>query len=175
MITCDKLGDSSEVIEERLGKALLCATNWNIILLLDEADALWRGEIVATFLHHLDYSQAMVFMTTHWGHGQDSALQSRVHMKIHLPNFTFDIQKVIWNNSIDRFEGLRPDHKNELQHFITYELESLDDGYYTKMNGRQIRNCLSAASALARGKTNTGTLQSTNLPSPSPKRVRVGI
>ncbi|RYP92469.1 hypothetical protein DL770_001415 [Monosporascus sp. CRB-9-2] len=166
-VTCGELGYDSDALEERLQQALLRATNWNAILLLEEADVfvqvrdfdLRRYAVVSSFLRHLDYSQAVVFMTTNRVTKFDPALLSRIHLNLWFPDFDFKAQQEVWKDVIDRLEGLNREEKENLTYLIDYELENLDGRVYTHMNGRQIRNCISAASALARGLGKNGGLK----------------
>ncbi|RYP93286.1 hypothetical protein DL770_000575 [Monosporascus sp. CRB-9-2] len=166
MVTCGDLGIDLDVLEQRLQEALLRATNWRAILLLDEADVfvqardphdIRRNAIVSIFLRHLDYSEALLFMTTNRVSKLDTALESRIHMTIKLPDFTLKDQKTVWIDLIGRLEDMDLTGKQTLEDFIKNDLETLENGAYMDMNGRQIRNCLSAASALAR-KDNRGSV-----------------
>ncbi|RYP76363.1 hypothetical protein DL771_001802 [Monosporascus sp. 5C6A] len=166
-VTCGELGYDSDALEERLQQALLRATNWKAILLLEEADVfvqfrdfdLRRYAVVSSFLRHLDYSQAVVFMTTNRVTKFDPALLSRIHINLWFPDFDFKAQQEVWKDVINRLEDLNREDRENLTYFINYELEKLDERVYTHMNGRQIRNCISAAAALARGPGKNGSLK----------------
>lgn len=162
MVTCGDLSTDPDVFEQRLCEIFLRAKNWNAILLLDEADVfigarglgdLRRNAIVSIFLRYLEYSEVFFFMTTNQLNKLDMALESRIHMAIPFHPLYLDDQKAIWKDSILRLKGSIPeDDVRNLVDFINYRLEELDGGVYTKMNGRQIRNCVSAALTLARAK-----------------------
>ena len=122
----------------------------DILVQVRDSD-LRRGAVISNFHRHLAYSRAVVIMTTSRVFKFDPALLSRVHLVLRFPDFSFDKQKDIWKGVINHLNELEPDDKTELRQWVDYDLELLDGGVYTKMNGRQIRNCISAASALARG------------------------
>ncbi|KAI1503349.1 P-loop containing nucleoside triphosphate hydrolase protein [Biscogniauxia marginata] len=162
-VTCTDLRADLDILEQQLRTALLRATNWRAILLLDDADiflqnrdqfSLKRNIAVSIFLHHLDYSEALLFMTTTHIAKFDRGIDSRIHIMLELPQFDFNVQKIIWTNLIQRLENLTPVGKQDLELFIRDDLESLDQGMYTSMNGRQIRNCISAALALVHNHEN---------------------
>ncbi|RYP84834.1 hypothetical protein DL769_001097 [Monosporascus sp. CRB-8-3] len=159
MVTGGDLGTDLDDLEQRLYEALIRATNWKAILLLDEVDVLMqergpqdlhRNAVVSIVLRHLDYSDALLFMTTNRVEKLDRALESRIHMAFRLPDFTLETQKEIWNDCIDRVDGLALRDKQALQEFIDHGLQELEHGAFIQMNGRQIRNRMSAALALSR-------------------------
>ncbi|KAI3320346.1 P-loop containing nucleoside triphosphate hydrolase protein [Xylariaceae sp. AK1471] len=159
-ITCGDLGTDLDVLEKRLQEVFLRATNWKAILLLDEADIfvqardvqdLRRYAVVSIFLHHLDNSEAFLLMTTNHADKLDQALEPRINMPIYLPDIDFEAQKVVWKNWIWRLENPTHSQKLRWEEFIDFELQNSEEGACTTMNGRQIRNCITAASMLARG------------------------
>lgn len=166
MLTCGDLGNDTDAFEDRLKMAFLRAANWGAVLLLEEADIfvlnrnfdLQRCAIVSSFLSKLDYSRAVTFMATNRDPIFDPALMSRVDISLSFPDFDFGAQKKIWKDMIHRLQYVNEHDKNDLESWVGSQLEKLDEKRYVKMNGRQIRNCLSAASALARGNGNGSNL-----------------
>ncbi|KAM0806761.1 putative AAA+ ATPase domain-containing protein [Seiridium cardinale] len=159
LVTSGDLGFDPDVLERKLAEALLRAANWNAILLLDEADVFVqkrdfhdfrRNSIVSIFLRHLDYSEALLFMTTNRIDGIDPAFESRVNMKLRLPDFSFDEQKEIWNNLINRAREVIEVEEEQLHKFVKFNLGNLENGDYKTLNGREIMNCIQTATALAR-------------------------
>ena len=165
MVTCGDLGTNPDELEKRLQRTFLYAVNWNAILLLDEADVflqerdlqdLHRNAFVSIFLRHIEYYDGLLFLTTNRPGQIDEAFQSRIHITLGLPDLDFRLQKQVWLIFIRmlKFEDSDKDatraKKLQLLGFVETELEGLlvAAGYH--MNGRQIRNCISAASAIAR-------------------------
>ncbi|KAI0112380.1 P-loop containing nucleoside triphosphate hydrolase protein [Nemania sp. FL0031] len=156
------LGTDPEVLEKRLKDIFLRAANWKALLLLDQTDIFiqarevqdWRrSALVSTFLHHLDTSEALLFMTTNRIDNLDRSIEPRVTMPIRLPDINFKGQKNIWKSWISRLGNLTKKQKAELERFIDYDLKEIEEGAYTNMNGSQIQSCVTAASMLA-GKNN---------------------
>ena len=162
MVTYGELGTDPDIFEQRLCEIFLRARNWKAILLLDDADVfiqsrahgdLRRNAIVSIFLRHLEYSEVCFFMSTNQVDQLDIAIESRIHIPIQFSPLKFSDQKAIWKDAIQRLEGLGD--VTDLLEFIDDWLEPLDDKRYTKMNGRQIRNCVSAALSLARAENSS--------------------
>ncbi|KAI1089256.1 P-loop containing nucleoside triphosphate hydrolase protein [Rostrohypoxylon terebratum] len=157
MLTCGELGNDTDAFEDRLQIAFLRAANWRAILLLEEADIFIRRRereiqhcaIVSSFLNKLDYSQAVVFMATNRIKVLDEALISRVHIMLEFPDFNFSAQQEIWKDAISRLRDVKQDDRNQLEFWVGEELSGQGP---VNMNGRQIRNCISAAVALAQGR-----------------------
>ncbi|KAI1381356.1 P-loop containing nucleoside triphosphate hydrolase protein [Hypoxylon crocopeplum] len=164
-LTCGELGNSTDSFEDRLQRAFLRAANWGAILLLEEADILVRNRdydlqrcaIMSSFLSKLEYSRAVVFMTTNRVTLFDVALKSQVHITLTFPDLDLRAQKEIWKDVIHRLQGVNARDKEALKYWVRSELDNLDERRYVKMNGRQIRNCINAASAMARGIRNDGS------------------
>jgi ATP-dependent 26S proteasome regulatory subunit len=89
-------------------------------------------------------------MTTNRVDKLDQTLESRINIAVELPDIDFEEQKAIWRNWIRRLVSPNSTQKEKLEDFVDFELEKAEESVYTKMNGRQIRNCITAASALAR-------------------------
>ncbi|KAI0965880.1 P-loop containing nucleoside triphosphate hydrolase protein [Xylaria arbuscula] len=162
-ITSGDLGIDVDMLKDRLQEASLRATNWKALLLLDEADLFIysrklndarRNSLVSTFFHHLDDSEALLLMTANCVEKIDCEIESRLSMAIGLPEISFESQKHIWKTWIHRLGNLTPDQEEELLYFVERE-KTHEEGQYAKMNGRQIKNCIAAASALARQENQT--------------------
>ncbi|KAI8950669.1 hypothetical protein F4801DRAFT_333308 [Xylaria longipes] len=165
-ITCADLGTDLEVLKKRLREICLRAANWKALLLLDEADMFIQARdmqdlrqyaVVSTFLHHLDDSEALLFITSARVDRLDQALESRVAMPIHLPDISFESQQTIWKSLIWRLENPPEAQKKMWERFIKFGLETVDERAYTTMNGRQIKTCITAALTLARKENGMAT------------------
>lgn len=159
MTSCADLGTEPDIAEQRLHEALLRGVNWGAIVLLDDADLfihrrdvhdMKRNALVTIFLHHLEYSEGIHFITSNKTCVFDLALMSRTHLIVQLPDFSFEAQQWIWRQFIVGIDVQHSVDRAELESFINNDLKSLDNGSHAKMNGRQIRNCLDASLALAR-------------------------
>ncbi|RYP69002.1 hypothetical protein DL769_005389 [Monosporascus sp. CRB-8-3] len=164
-VTCGHLGTEPEMLEERLCEALLCAANWGAILLLDEVDYFLRerhdihdlrqNALLSIFRYQLERSEALVFLTASRDSCPDKCFESRMDLALRLPKLSFVYQQEIWRGVMKDLNH----YNTDLENFISHNLEALDGGLYSNMNGRQIQSCLKAAVALARsskGSVDTG-------------------
>ena len=163
MVTCGDLGTDPDVLESRLQKTFLIAVNWKAILLLDEADVflqerdlydLKRNALVSVFLRNLESYDGLLFLTTNRPGQIDEAFQSRIHITLGLPELDFKRQQEVWlifikKLKLDVNKDISLAKKRALMEFVRNDLEQkLKESDY-RMNGRQIRNCIRSASALA--------------------------
>jgi SpoVK/Ycf46/Vps4 family AAA+-type ATPase len=80
-----ELGTTPSSVEAELNKVFGYVKRWNCVLLLDEADVfvrergfdLTQNAVVAVFLRVLEYSAALMFMTTNMAGSIDDAIISR--------------------------------------------------------------------------------------------------
>jgi len=129
------------------------ASQWDAVLLMDEADVLLekrsyenltRNAIVSVFLRMLEYYEGILFLTTNRLLTMDAAFESRIQIAIRLPDLGPEQRRIIWNNLIRRLDPAEAKGKTEL-------MEHLDDMERWELNGRQIRNILSMAVSLSLG------------------------
>ncbi|KAI0854552.1 P-loop containing nucleoside triphosphate hydrolase protein [Xylaria cubensis] len=163
MVTCGDLGTDPDELESRLQKTFRCAVDWKAILLLDEADVflqerslhdLKRNALVSIFLRHIEYYDGLLFLTTNRPGQMDEAFQSRIHITLGLPALDFEGQKQVWRIFINKLKlsenkDMQDDLRRSLLKFVRDELEDKLKSIGYKMNGRQIRNCIRAATAIA--------------------------
>lgn len=160
-MTCGDLGVQPRIFDQKLHETFARAKDWNAMVLLDDVDIyvyerdvfnLDRNALLPILLRHLEYSDCLTFVSVSRFGGVDPAFPSRMHVGIPFPDFDFGTQQEIWHLVFDR---LPHDYlaKDDLQYFIKHELGELDKGRYREMNGRQIRNCIDVALALARNET----------------------
>ncbi|RIB25148.1 P-loop containing nucleoside triphosphate hydrolase protein [Gigaspora rosea] len=145
MLSVHELGAEPKDLEQQLAKILEISYAWKSVLLLDEADIylekrnttdLKRNMMVGVFLRLLEYYQGVLFLTTNRVVNFDDAICSRVSMFIHYTKLGPSERHSVWTNFIKR-AGLSLKADN----FTEYEL-----------NGREIRNVINIARALAQDK-----------------------
>lgn len=138
-------------LEQRLQEEFNRATDWDAILLLDEADVVLearsfedvrRNGIVSVFLRQLEYYQGVLFLTSNRVSTMDVAFQSRIQIGISFKTMTHDIRVKVWGkllalNGRDKMIGTQTvrEVKEKLGKF--------------QLNGRKIRNVLNVADGLA--------------------------
>ncbi|KAM0818064.1 putative AAA+ ATPase domain-containing protein [Seiridium cardinale] len=165
VVTTGELGIDLDVLERRLQEISWRAKNWNAVTLIEEADIyvqtrqshdVKRNALISIFLRHLDYSDALLVITTNMVNKIDPAISLRMTLTVGFPDLSFIIQQAIWSRLVENIRiGFSTNEENvrrKLQDFIQSKLEDLEGGAYTTMNGRQIKNCISAAMAVANKK-----------------------
>ncbi|KAG0340020.1 hypothetical protein BG004_006578 [Podila humilis] len=147
-ISMGELGMTPDEMEQRLGDVLDLCAEWNALVLLDEADVfleqrstsdIVRNAMVCVMLRLLEYHPGILFLTTNRVRTFDPAFESRVTVAMRYENLTESARVQIWKNLLGRVT-------------VAVEKESLDFGSLGKhvLNGRQIKNAVRLAVALAR-------------------------
>ncbi|KAK1622880.1 hypothetical protein BDP81DRAFT_454903 [Colletotrichum phormii] len=146
-------------VELSLARLLHCATRWQALVLLDEADVfmqarnlqdLERNGIVSMLLRTLEYFEGTLFLTTNRVGTIDSAFMSRIHLALSYEPLSEAARRQLWDTWITRAcRGQRPIWVRE--EFLT-QLSRLD------VSGRDIKNI----SLLAQGLAKTGQREMTS-------------
>ena len=127
----------------------MLAVAWNAILLIDEADVfleqrsvqdLQRNCLVSLFLRTLEYYEGILFLTTNRITTFDPAFKSRVHLALKYNALTATARKELFINFIKRTSKDAP----------TLDDATIDRLAAVDINGRQIKNAVRTASALAK-------------------------
>lgn len=152
MVSAGDLGTDPTRLEKELQNILDIAHSWGAILLLDEADVfleqrsihdIHRNALVSIFLRLLEYFQGILFLTTNRVETFDSAFVSRIHLSLRFQDLTVKAKRTVWKLFIDRVrqqEGMTVENITE---------SDLSDLARRDVNGRQIKNLVRAAQALA--------------------------
>jgi hypothetical protein len=144
MVTVGELGTDVESLEENLRIILDTAANWNAVLLIDEADIfleartdldIERNAMVGVFLRLLEYYEGILFLTSNRASNIDPAFFSRISMAIHYGDLAAGDRHKIWKTLLAN-SGIPTNFADIL--------------YGHKLNGRQIKNCIRNANALAK-------------------------
>jgi SpoVK/Ycf46/Vps4 family AAA+-type ATPase len=151
VISSGQLGHDPANIHEQLKQIFELAEHWDAVVLLDEADIfmatrndldLARNAIVSVFLRELEYFQGIIILTTNRATSIDSAFQSRIHFTMQYPDLDEEGRRAIWRNFLNIAS------RNE-----KLEVSVGDDGTKVlatlNLNGRQIKNTMSVAQAVA--------------------------
>ncbi|KAK5956794.1 hypothetical protein OHC33_002282 [Knufia fluminis] len=149
ILNSGELGIQPKEVEDNLNKALMLAVAWNAILLIDEADVfleqrstqdLQRNCLVSLFLRTLEYYEGILFLTTNRITTFDPAFKSRVHLALKYNALNAASRKELFVNFISRTSKNPP----------VFDDGILDRLAAVDINGRQIKNAVRTASALAR-------------------------
>lgn len=166
MVSAGELGTDSRVLERELQRILDVCHTWGAILLLDEADVflekrnmhdLHRNALVSIFLRQLEYFQGILFLTTNRVETFDEAFQSRIHIALRYDNLDRHARKAIFQMFVGR---ARAQHEKTAAYnntnkeksegaAITFTDDDLDSLARHDLNGRQIKNTVIRAQALA--------------------------
>ncbi|KAL7275470.1 hypothetical protein RUND412_001577 [Rhizina undulata] len=163
MVGAGELGTDSRTLETQLSRILDIAHIWGAVLLLDEADVflerrsvhdLQRNALVSIFLRLLEYFQGILFLTTNRVETFDEAFQSRIHIALRYNDLDRKAKRIIWRTFLGMVardeEGSVGINGGEGREVVTKdELENLAK---RQLNGRQIKNAVRTAQALADNK-----------------------
>ncbi|CAL1706451.1 unnamed protein product [Somion occarium] len=147
------LGTSADRVDSALSVILKISATWGAVVLIDEADVfleerslqfLERNAMVAVFLRHLEYFRGILFLTTNRVRVFDEAFQSRIHVSLRYQDLKPDARRQIWVAFLQKANGNIPNGGLNAE-----ELRHLGE---KKINGRQIKNVVRTAGALAYGK-----------------------
>lgn len=149
------IGVAAESAESKLERHFERAARWDAILLIDEADAFLeerkdttspdQNALVTVMLRILEYYNGIIILTTNRLLSLDPAVQSRIHLALYFDNLPPKNLVNIFMNLLDRFD-VDPISQEHLR--LWFEVMSSN----SKMNGREIRNLVHSAIALARSK-----------------------
>lgn len=151
-VSCGDLGTEPFELEKRLKQIFSYAVAWKAILLMDEADIFLqerdvhnvsRNALVSIFLRELEYFDGILFLTTNRPGDIDEAFQSRIHVSIGLKALDTVERRKVWAIFIREMDRLSDKDKAAL---MTHVTENFDND---RLNGRQIRNAMRTAIALA--------------------------
>ncbi|CZR64854.1 related to TOB3 (member of AAA-ATPase family) [Phialocephala subalpina] len=152
MVSAGELGTDPRTLEGELQKILDIAHAWGAVLLLDEADVflekrtiqdIHRNALVSIFLRLLEYFQGILFLTTNRVETFDDAFQSRIHIALRYGELNLKAKKSVFKAFIERVRILEG----------VDTMPFTEDDYNTlaknNLNGRQIKNTVRTAQALA--------------------------
>ncbi|KAJ5137164.1 hypothetical protein N7448_005718 [Penicillium atrosanguineum] len=152
MVSAGELGTDSRTLEAELNKILDIAHSWGAVLLLDEADVflekrtihdIHRNALVSIFLRLLEYFQGILFLTTNRVETFDEAFQSRIHVALRYGDLTTKAKRSIWKMFLERVRAIEGVHTG------SFSEEDYDVLSRHTLNGRQIKNSVRTAQALA--------------------------
>ncbi|KXX79795.1 ATPase family AAA domain-containing protein 3B [Madurella mycetomatis] len=149
------IGLEGSKVEANLQKVFDLAGLWEAVLLFDEADVfleardthkndIQRNTIVSVLLRVLEYFSGILILTTNRLKSFDIAVQSRIHIAIEYTDLSEKQRENIFS------EFLKQLHAKNLVSDINAVLQWVEEvGKEKDFNGRQIRNVVSTAMAIA--------------------------
>lgn len=176
-VSMGELGTSADVLEERLGGVLALCAQWGALVLLDEAEILLerrskgdvvRNAMVCVMLRLLEFFHGILFLTCNRVTALDPAVQSRVTCALRYQSLDAVARETVWRELLGlRFDFSSPDKKIRLrassqgssngshncaqsgERVASAELDCAALAAHD-LNGREIKNALRLAIALAR-------------------------
>lgn len=159
---------SSSSVERRLSYFLELGERFGALVLLDEADVylerrrtrdLKRNGLVSVFLRALEYFRGVLFLTTNRVGAFDDAFTSRIHVALYYPELGEEGRRRIWGYQFERLEretssaaGVA-DGTERKRYYVPQSTKEYafhhPEVLALEWNGREIRNALQTAVALA--------------------------
>lgn len=157
-LQAEDLGTDATKLGTKIKKVFEMATEWDAVILLDEADVFMaqrdpgdiaRNELVsstcprevlntvanlAVFLRELEYFKGIIFLTTNLYSTIDVAFRSRVNIHLVFQSLPFSSRLLLWQKFLSRLPG------TDIQAKLTEkEMEELAKW---ELNGREIKNAI---------------------------------
>ncbi|KAH6677011.1 ATPase [Plectosphaerella plurivora] len=110
-LQAEDLGISAATLGANIKRVFEMATDWDAVVLLDEADVFMaerrphdisRNELVSIFLRELEYFRGIIFLTTNLLATIDSAFRSRVSLHLVFKTLGPDARETLWRKFLDR-------------------------------------------------------------------------
>ena len=171
-VSVAEIGVTAQEAEKSLTPVFADAARWEAVLLMDEADVfveertkgdLQRNALVSVLLRSLEYYKGksnrsaictsltehpgIIILTTNRARTIDAALQSRIQLAIRYKDLTTAQKTRIYQNKLEYIPDEEFENKEEL--LSQLKLSPLV-AKANKANGRQIRNIITYARALAK-------------------------
>ncbi|KIH94526.1 hypothetical protein SPBR_05630 [Sporothrix brasiliensis 5110] len=148
---------NADVVERNLDTYLRLGERYGALVLLDEADVflearrasdLRRNGLVSVFLRALEYFRGVLFLTTNRVETFDDAFTSRIHVALHYHPLSPESRRRVWMQHFARIERDSGGRIFVLRSTREYAYEDAEV-HALELNGREIRNALQTAVALA--------------------------
>jgi DNA replication protein DnaC len=174
IVTAGDLGITAAEVEKTLGAVLDLCQTWDALVLIDEADVfleartsteIERNALVCVMLRLLEYYSGCLFLSSNrTADSIDAAIASRITVMLGYPPLDEEGRAKVWKNLIELVPPLPTDPSTDepaervLQNprrapkyredLANVDYKKLASGY--QLNGRQIKNSIVLARALAR-------------------------
>ncbi|KAF1829196.1 P-loop containing nucleoside triphosphate hydrolase protein [Decorospora gaudefroyi] len=158
-VSAAEIGVEYQQAEKNLTEVFVDAARWEAILLMNEADVfveertkgeLNRNALVSVLLRCLEYFDGIIIMTTNRVRSIDAAVQSRIQLAIQFHDLKPSQREAIYLNRLKYIPDNEIDNRAELERGLKNSLLVKNRSSTVKPNGRQIRNIVTYARALAK-------------------------
>jgi SpoVK/Ycf46/Vps4 family AAA+-type ATPase len=115
-LQAEDLGINAAQLGANLKKVFEMATEWDAVILLDEADVFMaernpqdiaRNELVSIFLRELEYFRGIIFLTTNLYNTIDSAFRSRVNIHLLFNSLSPEHRMILWKKFLERLPPMK--------------------------------------------------------------------
>jgi SpoVK/Ycf46/Vps4 family AAA+-type ATPase len=154
-LQAEELGTDAAFLGPKIKKVFEMATEWDAVILLDEADVFMakrspadvvRNELVSIFLRELEYFQGIIFLTTNLYSTIDTAFRSRVNIHLLFSPLGASSRLVLWRKFLSRLPPRTADGKtngNVFENALDYLSENdMQQLALWELNGREIKNAI---------------------------------
>jgi SpoVK/Ycf46/Vps4 family AAA+-type ATPase len=158
-LQAEELGTDAAFLGPKIKKVFEMATEWDAVILLDEADVFMaerspadvvRNELVSIFLRELEYFQGIIFLTTNLYSTIDVAFRSRVNIHLLFSPLPASSRLVLWRKFLSRLPPWTTASngkgavnanifENALDHLSESDMQQLA---LWELNGREIKNAI---------------------------------
>lgn len=157
-LQAEDLGISASDLGANIKRVFEMATDWNAVILLDEADVFMaernpndirRNELVSIFLRELEYFRGIIFLTTNLYHTIDAAFRSRVSLHLLFQSLGRDARETVWRKFLQRVPELKNlglTQDEEMNQDVAFDTPLGEADIYQlslwQLNGREIKNAV---------------------------------
>ncbi|CAE6434190.1 unnamed protein product [Rhizoctonia solani] len=159
-VTSEDLDNSpgAEKIEVKLKRILEISSLWKAVILIDEADEFiqerssygyYGTSSSGAFLRLLEYHSGIVILTTNYLGQIDKAVKSRINFALRYKNLDSESRRILWKKCL-LLAGATIENPDKPRLEYDFSKEELDELAERNTNGREIKNVVQTARALAR-------------------------
>ncbi|KAF4619100.1 hypothetical protein G7Y89_g14746 [Cudoniella acicularis] len=139
-LQAEDLGTNASHLGPKIKKVFEMATEWDAVILLDEADVFMaerdpgdiaRNELVSIFLRELEYFKGIIFLTTNLYSTIDAAFRSRVNIHLVFQSLPYSSRLLLWEKFLSRLDVPSVQSDEDMAELAKWEL-----------NGREIKNAI---------------------------------
>ena len=165
VVTAGDLGITASEVEKSFGGVLDLCSTWDALVLVDEADIflearssteIQRNALVCVMLRLLEYYFGCLFLSSNRdAKSIDPAIASRITVMLSYPPLDAEGRAKVWKNLVELVPVRRNSEGLSARKLSRYRLDFTTKDYETlaqafDLNGRQIKNSIVLARALAK-------------------------